>query len=74
MIVDGERGTVPCALFHHLGDLRVGDFQAMLNRVTAAIKGALQADAVVSVTCYFPPPAVGFVDDRFQFFHSESGL
>ena len=74
VIVRGQRGAVPRTLLHHLGDLRVGNFQAMFNRVATAIQSALQTDAVVSVTSYFPPPAVSFVHDRLQFFDGESGL
>ena len=74
MIVGSERGAIPCALLHHLRDLRVGDFEAMLDRVATAVQGALQADAVVGMASHFLAPAVGFVHDRFQFFHGESGL
>ena len=46
----------------------------MLERVAAAIQGALQADAVVGMASHFLAPAVGFVHDRLQFFHGERGL
>ena len=74
VIVSGERRAVPCALLHHLRDLRVGDFQAVLDRVATAVQGALQADAVVSVASDFLSPAVGFVHDRLQFFHGQGWL
>ena len=74
VVVDGERRHQPGALFHHLGDLRVRELEAVLYRVASAIESALQADTVVGVTGDFLPPAVCLIDDRLELFDRQSGL
>ena len=66
VVVDRQRRHVPGALPHHLRDLRIGELQAVLDRVAAAIERALQADAVVGVAGDLAAPAVGLVDDGAQ--------
>ena len=39
----------------------------MLNGIATAVQGAVQADAAVCVAGDFLSPAVGFVNDGFQF-------
>ena len=43
VVIDRQRRHVPGALPQHLRDLRVGEFQAVLDGVAAAIERALQA-------------------------------
>ena len=57
-----------------LGDLGVGDFEAVLERVATAVQGALQTDSVVGMTSHLLAPAVSFVHDRHQFLDRERGL
>ena len=73
-VVDAERRTVPSPLLEHLCDLGVSDLQAVLDGVTAAVKGTLQADAAVGVAGNFLTPAVGLIDDSAKFFDGERGL
>jgi len=70
----GRAWAIPSPLAGHLRDLRVGDFQSVLDGIAAAVQRALQADAVVSVAGYFLLPSVRFVDDYFQFFYCQGGL
>src|SRR5205823_2948240 len=73
-VIDGKCGTVPGALLYHLGDLRVGNFEAMLNRIAATIQRALQSNSVVCMTCHFLGPSVSFVHDCLQLLDGESWL
>src|ERR1051326_4531447 len=73
-VIRSQSRAVPCSLLHHLRDLRIGDFQAMLDGIAAAIQGALQTNSVVGVTGYLFPPAMRFVNNRFQLLHRQSGL
>ena len=58
----------------HLCDLRVGQHQAVLDRIAAAIQGALQAFSAVGVASHLFPPAMSFVHNCSQFFHGQSRL
>src|ERR1700737_4163140 len=74
MIVGGKGGAVPRPLLHHLANLRVGDFQSVLEGMAAPDGGGVQAHAVVSVASHLPPPTVGFVHDGLQFLDRECWL
>ena len=74
VVVDGERRHVPGALLLHLRDLRVGELQAVLERVAATVQRALQAGAVVGVAGDVPLPAVRLVDDRLQLLDGQRRL
>src|ERR1051325_170501 len=70
-VIRSQSRALPCSLLHHLRDLRIGDFQAVLDGIAAAIQGALQTNSVVGVTGYLFPPAMRFVNNRFQLLHRQ---
>src|ERR1041384_2678928 len=73
-VIRSQSRAVPCSLLRHLRDLRIGDFQAVLDGIAAAIQGALQTNSVVGVTGYLFPPPIRFVNNRFQLLHRQRGL
>src|SRR6185312_1507 len=74
VVVDGERRHVPGTLLHHLRDLRVGDFESMLDGIAAAVERALESDPVIGMACYALAPAVSLIDDGLQLFDRERRL
>src|SRR5271170_8167765 len=65
---------VPRPLLDHLRDLRVGNLQPMLDRIAAAVEGALQSGAVIGVAGDFSAPAMRLVNDGFQLLDGERRL
>ena len=61
-------------MLEHLRDLRVGQHQAVLDRVASAVERALQAFSAIGVAGDFLSPAVSFVHNRAQFLDRERGL
>src|SRR5258707_8380924 len=61
-------------MFDNLRNLRGRNLQPVLNRVTSAIEGALQAETIVGVAGYLLPPTVRLVDDGLQLFDGRCGL
>src|SRR5439155_18610649 len=74
VIVDRQRGYVPRALFDHLRDLRVGELETMLNGVTTAIQGSLQARPVIGVAGDLAAPSVRLVHDGLELLDRQGGL
>src|ERR1035437_1863957 len=63
-VVDVQSRAEPCALPDHLRDLRVGQQQAVLDRIASAVERALQAFSAVSVAGHLFAPAMSLVHNR----------
>ena len=87
VMISGDNVAVAEAPVHHrepepeaaeatrlLRDLGIADLQTMLDGIAAPIERALHTFTAIRVAGNFLSPAVGFVHDRFQFFHGEGRL
>ena len=74
VVIRRKCGAIPRPLTQHLGDLRVGHFQTVLDGIASAIQGPLQTDSVVGMAGNFLLPSMGFVHDGFQLFHGQRRL
>src|SRR6266536_4175758 len=73
-VIHTQRRTKPRALLRHLRNLRIGQHQAVLDRIASPLERALHAFTAISVTGNFLSPAVGFVHDRAQFVQGQGRL
>ncbi len=73
-VIRRDRRAIPSSLARHLRDLRVGNFQPVLDGIASAIERALQSDSVVRVTSHFLSPSVRFIHNGFQFLERQRRL
>ena len=74
VVINAQRRAEPRSLLDHLSDLRIRQNQAVLDRIAAAIKGALHARVAIGMTCDLLSPSMGLIDDSPQLFDGECWL
>ena len=74
VVVRAQGWAVPGSLLQHLGDGRVIEVETVFDRVAASVEPTMQSDSAVSMARNFFSPAVGFINDRFQFLDRQRRL
>src|SRR5260370_41885716 len=74
VVIRRKRRTIPRPLALHLRDLRIGNFQSVLDGIASAIQRALKTDSVVRMARHFLLPTVRLVDNGLQLFYRQGRL
>src|SRR5258705_4412299 len=73
-VIRRNRRAIPGSLLRHLCDLRVRNFQSVLDRIAPTIQSTLQSDSVVRMARNFFLPPMRFIHDGLQLFYGQRGL